>query len=90
MAVTMFHSMRDPADDEAFARWYEGSGERYFLNQRSKHEAMLHRAPCPHYVFNGPVRLARKRKVCAEHVADLRAWASDAQVELVDCTDCRP
>ncbi|MEW5928749.1 MAG: hypothetical protein AB1941_14870 [Gemmatimonadota bacterium] len=91
MIITLYDSRDDPTADEAFGRWYQQqTGEAFFLNQHGAHQATLHRAPCGHYVFHEPVRLAQRRKVCAERVADLRQWAQEAGIAIRDCTDCNP
>lgn len=89
MIIIVFDSRDDPAADEAFERWYQQqTGGAFFLNQHGPRQATLHRAPCGHYVFREPVRLAHRRKVCAERVADLRQWANEARIAIRDCADC--
>ena len=91
MIVTIFDGRDDPAADARFDHWYQQQdGEAFFLNLRTPRQATLHRAPCPHYLFGSPVRLASNRKVCAERMADLRQWADEAGIATQDCTDCTP
>lgn len=89
MALTIYDSRKESEDDELFNRWYQSAGEKYFLNWRSPQQAMLHRVPCPHYVFGSEVRLANTPKVCAVTIARLREWAAEHGVTVSPCTDCK-
>ena len=72
-----------------FQQWIERHPDGYFVNLIAKNRGRLHRADCPHNVFNVPVDLVTRAKWADEDRRALERRAREEGVTLVNCPDCR-
>jgi hypothetical protein len=91
MSVVTFHNAEDPGAHEAFERWRREHPTGLFINYGSEFDMMLHRPDCPHFVFRELRSLTSYRKVCAQSINDLEAWAAEnSGGSLATCRTCSP
>jgi hypothetical protein len=89
--VVTFHDADGPGAHDAFERWRREHPDGLFINFGSPGDMMLHRANCPHFVFHVPRSLTSYKKVCADSIDDLEAWAGrHSSSRLAACSTCSP
>jgi len=76
MNVATFHDADDPGANDAFERWRREHSGGFVLNYGSPSDMTCHRTDCPHFIFREPRSLTSYKKVCAESIDDLQAWAA--------------
>jgi hypothetical protein len=86
--MPIFHDAIDTADNEAFLAWIAANPHGYYLNQRTSHEAMLHKGRCPHIEFNIQVRVTSAKKIASTDGTQLETWAGVEKVRVLRCSDC--
>jgi hypothetical protein len=82
----------------SFQVWRREHPAGYFLNLRTKTDAMLHRTICQHVGDtewqcdeDGFNSLTKRGKVCAKSIAELEDWATNrGYSSLKKCPDCDP
>ena len=80
-----------------FQAWRQQNPRAYFLNLKSKYEAMMHTVDCRHLGNtewmcgeDGSHSLTRKTKVCSSSIAVLNNWAITNDISQKKCQDCNP
>jgi hypothetical protein len=81
-----------------FQSWRRQNPDGFFLNIRTKTEAMLHRVHCQHpgdteweCGEDGFHSLTRRTKICSESINELQVWAMKNAIKTIKkCPDCAP
>lgn len=75
----------------AFVKWLDENPDGFVINCRTANDMMLHRSSCSAVIFDDPVSLTRKRKVCSSDREQLERWAKKHGGEpLRYCKMCSP
>lgn len=91
MTVATFHDSDGPGANERFERWRQAHPDGFILNYGSPNDMVLHRPGCLHFVFHTPRSLTSYKKVCADSVDELEAWAArNSRGLLRTCRTCSP
>jgi hypothetical protein len=95
MAVSEFFDGDQEGAHDQFQRWRAENPAGLFINCRGSGGWMLHRTHCPHYGTTDWQAggewgsLTRTRKACAANEAELRDWARQRGVAVLQtCSDC--
>ncbi|MGI9056386.1 MAG: hypothetical protein ACR2F2_11355 [Pyrinomonadaceae bacterium] len=88
--IVMFDSTKDINTSENFLKWTEANSGSFFINCKSKNDLRIHKVPCGHFVFNRPVDLAKRKKICSSNRQELETWAKENFQEKPEpCPDCK-
>ena len=89
--VATFHDEDGPGAHDAFERWRRDHPTGFFLNFGSPSDMVVHRTDCSHFIFRQPRSLTSYKKVCAERISDLEAWAArESSMKPTFCRRCSP
>ena len=74
--------------DEQFKHWATSHPDDFYINIRSQTSGRLHKASCWHLGSGEGVSSTSNSKICSNSIEELRTWAQEHSLELIDCTHC--
>lgn len=93
--ITIFHNKIQANAHRLFQDWREANPSGYFINCKGPKNSLLHDAKCSHLgdtdweEDDWGHTLADKKKVCARSARELKAWATENNLNIGECKHCK-
>ena len=93
--MVVFEKQNGPHAHNEFQRWRQKHPTGLVLNRKTKSYGMIHLATCSHFgdmdtAEDAWGNLTRNAKICSTELEEVRRYAIDHGIEIVDCPDCKP
>jgi accessory colonization factor AcfC len=90
--ITEFSDKMQADAHSQFQEWRRKNPDGFLLTMKTQKKYVLHRALCDHFdddtSDSADWSRTKKPKICSLERAELRAWASQREVDVQDCNDC--
>lgn len=74
--------------DKQFKEWQSSNSDGFYLNVKSKNDAMIHRADCWHFGTDGILNAAKNLKICSSGFEELKEYSAQNYPNYKICSSC--